>query len=80
VRPGVVGMQYSQDRMAKKNAPMIMSTVWSYALARILELPSLCSALRKRGVMAFCLFGGGSRLSNARKSDLKEGSSWVLPW
>jgi hypothetical protein len=29
VRPGVVGMQYSHERMAKKNAPMIMSTVWS---------------------------------------------------
>jgi hypothetical protein len=64
VRPGILVMENSQERLAKKKAPIVRLAV---AVGRVscnsgLSIPVEEHRHRNSfGVIAFCLFEGGSR-------------------
>jgi hypothetical protein len=66
VLPGAGAVEYSQDRIAKKKEPMIMSAATAGGESRRAWVASPVDSNRHRssfGVMAFWRFGAGSALS-----------------
>jgi hypothetical protein len=82
VRPFCAVFVYSQDRIAKKKAPITRSAVCAWAVCPELLVPlarSWKNFRRSLGVMAFWRLGGGSALSKAFRRARTVGSNWVLP-
>jgi hypothetical protein len=64
VFPGVAGLEYSHERMAKKKAPMTMSATTALTVSRRDEWWDASRIfLRSLGVTAFWRFVGGSTFS-----------------
>ena len=62
VLPGMLVLENSHDLIAKKNAPMIRSAVWSSALFRTSLDVELAIQRSRSGVIAFCEFVPGETL------------------
>jgi hypothetical protein len=79
VFPGMCGLEYSQERIAKKKAPMTTSATTAGAVSR---MDGWCEAsksfLSSQGVTAFCRRVGGSTFSKALKRALTEGCRFWL--
>ena len=80
VLPGRGVLTNSQGLMAKKKAPMMRSTAWSYALACSRLLESDHKRLKSLGVIAFWRCSGGDMLSMARNRAFMDGRNWVPLW
>ena len=79
VFPGLGVLVYSQDRAAKKKAPMVMSAAWACAVTLDGGPPASWNRhLRSFGVIAFWTCLGGSVFLKAARSDRMEGSNWSL--